>query len=176
MVFKVVGTYKSALTRQVSESVRIRGRGESVLNSRSEYDRCRIHRLTIEGNEIPKCAPQMGNGGEVPHNQGESEGEQYLLQKRRQKDKLVTGTGTHSSLTSGQKRGIVYDSGDTGKAPKRRKYVLVGVEWGTQPTQGLNCRTENNGEVGTKWSAGPLKKLNAYSRRNNDGDQSREKL
>ena len=47
MVFKVVGTFKSALSRQISEAVRIRGRGPLALNSKSEYDRCQIHRLTI---------------------------------------------------------------------------------------------------------------------------------
>ena len=48
-VFKVVQYHRSALSRQVGEAVRIRRReGEGgVLNSKSEYSRCRITRLTL---------------------------------------------------------------------------------------------------------------------------------
>ena len=53
MRFKIVGNYRTALTRQITEAVRIRNRGKSVLNSKGEYDRCRIHRLTIGTDERP---------------------------------------------------------------------------------------------------------------------------
>ena len=36
------------MTRQISESVRIELRGEGVLNSISEYSRCRLPRLVID--------------------------------------------------------------------------------------------------------------------------------
>ena len=49
--FKVVASFKDALTRQVSEAVRIELRGGGVLNSKSEYSRCRIPRLTIDQEE-----------------------------------------------------------------------------------------------------------------------------
>ena len=45
--FKVVASFRDALTRQVSEAVRIDCRGGGILNSRSEYSRCQIPRLTI---------------------------------------------------------------------------------------------------------------------------------
>ena len=38
--FKVIGSFQDALTRQVSEAVRIDLRGGGVLNSKSEYSRC----------------------------------------------------------------------------------------------------------------------------------------
>ena len=44
---KVVASFKDALTRQVSDSVRIDLRGENVLNSKTEYSRCSLPRLTI---------------------------------------------------------------------------------------------------------------------------------
>ena len=47
MVFKVVGTFRSALSRQINEAVKIKNRGILAVNSKGEYDRCRIHRLTI---------------------------------------------------------------------------------------------------------------------------------
>ena len=50
---KIVQYHTSALSRQLGEAVRIRRRGGqgSILNSKSEYDRCRIPRLTIEEKE-----------------------------------------------------------------------------------------------------------------------------
>ena len=46
-IVRAVKFYKSALTRQLGEAVRIRRRGGqgSILNSKSEFDRCRIPRL-----------------------------------------------------------------------------------------------------------------------------------
>ena len=48
---KVVGSYKDALSRQLSESVRIDMRGGGVLNSKSEYSRCRIPLLVVDMEE-----------------------------------------------------------------------------------------------------------------------------
>ena len=48
---KVIGKYQDAMTRQIAEAVRIDLRGENVLNSKSEYSRCRIPRLVIDQEE-----------------------------------------------------------------------------------------------------------------------------
>ena len=45
---KIVSSYRDPLTRQVSEAVRIELRGGNTLNSKTEYNRCRIPRLTID--------------------------------------------------------------------------------------------------------------------------------
>ena len=47
---RVVKHYKTPLSRQIGEAVRIRRRGGegSILNSKAEYSRCRIPRLVIE--------------------------------------------------------------------------------------------------------------------------------
>ena len=52
-ILRPVTFHKSALTRQVAEAVRIRRRrGEgSILNSRSEFNRCHIPRLQLEEQE-----------------------------------------------------------------------------------------------------------------------------
>ena len=44
---QVIGRYRDALSRQVGEAVRIDLRGEDVLNSKAEFNRCRLPRLTI---------------------------------------------------------------------------------------------------------------------------------
>ena len=50
---RAVKFYKSALSRQLVEAVRIRRRGGqgSILNSKSEYGLCRIPRLVLKENE-----------------------------------------------------------------------------------------------------------------------------
>ena len=48
---KVVGSFKDALSRQLSEAVRIELRGEGVINSKAEYSRSRIPRLKIDKEE-----------------------------------------------------------------------------------------------------------------------------
>ena len=45
---KIVASFRDALSRQLSEAVRIQLRGEGVLNSKSEYSRSKLPRLTIE--------------------------------------------------------------------------------------------------------------------------------
>jgi hypothetical protein len=52
--FKIVSSFKDALTRQVAESVRIDIRGQNVLNSRTEFSRCHLPRLTIDLEEWEK--------------------------------------------------------------------------------------------------------------------------
>ena len=49
-IMRSVKFYRSALARQVGEAVRIQRRGGagSILNSRAEFDRCRIPRLVVE--------------------------------------------------------------------------------------------------------------------------------
>ena len=175
MVFKLVGTYRSALTRQVSEAVRIRGRGSAVLNSKSEYDRCKIHRLTIEGEEFSKNVPMRGNESENLNSQDGTEGEQYLFQKRKQMDKKMGMTGTEvCRATMSQKRGInPDDGGDIGRASKKRKFVLVG-EWGTTTSKGLECKT---GDVTTRSEAPRYLKCTPWtSPLINNGGEENEKL
>jgi hypothetical protein len=46
--FKILASFQDPLTRQIAESVRIEGAGEDILNSRSEYSRCRVPRLRLD--------------------------------------------------------------------------------------------------------------------------------
>ena len=51
---KVVQSFQDALSRQIGEAVRIDMRSENVLNSKSEYNRCRLPRLTINQEDWQK--------------------------------------------------------------------------------------------------------------------------
>ena len=48
---KVIGSFRDALSRQLSEAVRIDLRGGGVLNSKTEYSRCRVPRLVVDMEE-----------------------------------------------------------------------------------------------------------------------------
>ena len=52
---RLVKVCQDALSRQVGESVRIDLRGGNVLNSKTEYSRCRLPRLTIDRDEWKKA-------------------------------------------------------------------------------------------------------------------------
>ena len=45
--FKMLSSFQDPLTRQLAESVRIEREGSQILNSRSEYSRCRVPRLML---------------------------------------------------------------------------------------------------------------------------------
>ena len=63
-IFKLVSYHRSSLNRQVREAVRIRRWGEGVvLNSKSEFNRCKLGRLTLEEEEksIISTAKKMEN-------------------------------------------------------------------------------------------------------------------
>ena len=48
---KIIASFQDALTRQISESVRIDMRGGGILNSKTEYSRFRLPRLVIDREE-----------------------------------------------------------------------------------------------------------------------------
>ena len=55
---KVVASFRDPLSRQLSEAIRIDLRGGNVLNSKSEYTRCKIPRLVINKEEWEKNAEE----------------------------------------------------------------------------------------------------------------------
>ena len=46
--FKIISSFSDPLTRQISEAVRIEQRGDLILNSKSEFNRCQVPRLKID--------------------------------------------------------------------------------------------------------------------------------
>ena len=86
-----MGSFRDPLTRQISESVRIDLRGENVLNSKTEYSRCRIPRLTID-KEVWKTAKKeeerlLGCEEDV-HKELEQEEYRILELGRREADRM----------------------------------------------------------------------------------------
>ena len=52
--FKVVSSFSNALTRQLSEAVRIEMRGKDILNSKAEFNRRKVPRLKMDGGKRKK--------------------------------------------------------------------------------------------------------------------------
>ena len=141
---EVVGSFQDALTRQVAEAVRIDLRGENVLNSKSEYTRCRIPRLVIDQAEWSKHKlnekAELEKGVEpvdiVTVENGETivevREEEITLEKQERRNKF-------------QKRKVV-DACDK-PASKRRKFDKM-TDWGTEE-ESLN--TEVGQGMITNW-------------------------
>ena len=83
---KVVGYHSTALSRQVGEAVRIGRRGaDSLLNSKSEFNRCSIVRLTLEKEENKTKEDQQG---ESMDGATEDMWEGRMLQKREESNRF----------------------------------------------------------------------------------------
>ena len=151
---KVVGNHMTALSRHVGEAVRIMRRG-MVLNSKSEFSRCKISRLSLE--QLDRDEEQGGFGKGL----GEEltkDWTTHLLEKRDGVDR-----------DSRQKLGRVQSSisikriGEDQVAPRRvkkRRYELLGEEWGTI---GNECGLSTSGLEGVKVL--PIKHPNDMSRK-----------
>ena len=139
MIFKVVGTFRSALSRQINEAVRMKNRGTLALNSKGEYNRCKIHRLTV-GEEMNQTG-WIEQGEQVPDGKI---GEKLMMDRRVKMDKKSRrDMDGNVSVTQPRKRN---NMGEIGRPSKKRKYVLVGPEWGTQAkkNQGLDCKVDES--------------------------------
>ena len=139
MIFKVIGTFRSALSRQIFEAVRMKDRGIHALNSKGEFDRCKIHRLTV--GEDKKTTSWVEDNPQGIGNTG-AEGEEYLMSRRIEKDRNSRrDLKGNVSVTNQKKRNMVGE--ESTRPPKKRKFVLVGPDWGNSDKpkdQGLDCR------------------------------------
>ena len=124
--------YKTALGRQVGEAVRIRRRGEEkLLNSKAEFNRCKITRLSLPQKEkedhptktTPPALPNCPEEDDIEKEQNTGEdtgGLQTLLEDRDYKDRTSrTATEWQLSPTQQVKRK------DTGPQQGRQKLAKL---------------------------------------------------
>jgi hypothetical protein len=113
---KVVKYYRNALSKQVGEAIRIQRRG-LTLNSKGEYNRCHITRLTLGDEEL-----DIDKGETVIEDNVDR-----LLEHRDRRDKLDRANLGRPGKTRGNKRKEA--DVETGRR-KRRKFDLVEDSWG----------------------------------------------
>ena len=128
LTMRVVGSHPSALSRQISGEVR--GGLGSILNSKSEYNRCHIARLRLEEEEEQEKREQEMNKDEEQIG-AQSDGEQ-LKTKRRDKERRKMAVGSRISETGSRKRADQEEEG-VARRQKRRKYNLLREAWGKTP-------------------------------------------
>ena len=123
-IMRAVHYPRSALERQLGEAVRIRRRGGegSILNSRSEYNRCYVPRLRLEKKEEwEERARELERMDESKSRALDGEEEDWSKAKVRKK--------TLGELHSKQSKRAPEEEGPR-KTGKRRKYELLGEDWG----------------------------------------------
>ena len=117
---KVVGSFRDALSRQLSEAVRIELRGDGVINSKAEYSRSRIPRLKIDKEEWKL---QEDN-----RSKDEAAKEKISLDQAAEGERALLEGGAAWDISSkgGAKKRKPLDSK---RKPKKRKLELL-VGWG----------------------------------------------
>ena len=138
---RVVGSFKSALGRQVSEAIRIRRRGGlgNILNSKSEYNRCHIARLRVEDEKEEEEREQ-----ETRREQEQidtllvKEQEDWKRAKTRNRDEerretlnRIKKKRTGYEGARNQKR---IKEGSKEAPSKRRRFALIEEDWGELQT------------------------------------------
>ena len=145
--FRVIRSFKDAMTRQISEAVRIELRGEGVLNSKSEYSRCRLPRLVIDHDGWKKSKQEekknleSGQGEEQKGNPGEDCWEEWassLLEDESDLERMRRKTGSRESKRKAE---------DYNKPAKRKKMEKL-MDWGAEGS----LEEEDNGI--RKWLLG----------------------
>ena len=111
-----VDSFRDALTRQISESVRIDLRGENVLNSKTEYSRCCLPRLTIDKEAWTTARKKQEEMVDVA-----AGAEEHDLQK----DQDAVAAGQLDTVREARKR----KSGAGGRKSKKRKLDPL-QDWG----------------------------------------------
>ena len=149
---RVVGRFKSCLTRQVSEAVRIRRWGEgTVLNSKSEFNRCKLGRLTL-GEEEKKAisSTKKNHQAAAPVCQEEEETdtwERSKAQEKRIEEVRSTIDLERGIAKSAQKKRTEHqeDGLESKKRARKLRFEVLG-DWGEEGGRD----TIENSQVQTK--------------------------
>ena len=119
--FRVAKTYRDALSRQVGEAVRIDLR-QSVLNSKSEYTRCKLPRLVIDESCFEEREKDIKK---LEESCQQAEEERRVLEEQIKQIEVKKRGRLSSSLDQDQQEG----------RQKKRKYRLLPESWGEKKTE-----------------------------------------
>ena len=125
--FRIIRSFQDPLTRQLAEAVRIERHGDGILNSKSEFNRCRVPRLKIDQEEWGMKLKEGEKDGKGMDDTLEREAEDSLGIKTPNKRK-------HGDLPKGR------------KAKKLRFAKLEG--WGEGPSTGDDDHEQEDVESG----------------------------
>ena len=133
-VMRMVKSYRTALSRQIGEAVRImeRGGAGSILNSKSEFDRCRIPRLVMEEEDEEQIEKEqeedlMNTRAAIEQQAKEWGAEAY---DRRKEDDWKNWKMKTTSESQNQKRTNDDDTKTPGRRRKKRRFETLPEGWG----------------------------------------------
>ena len=142
-MFKIVAAPRTALSRQIREAVRIRRRGGagSILNSRSEFNRCYIPRLVVEEEEEEaKKLRLQREEQELDELTKRLELEDMTWEERKRIEQTIAKKKRRrESDTQGEEDRQV---GERRKSKKLR-FSRIGEEWGAKTVGNLEVVEEN---------------------------------
>ena len=156
---RVVDTFKTALSRQIAEAVRIRRRGGagSILNSKAEFNRCRIPRLVVEEQDTKQQEEEEEKEqeelGELLNNNMEDWDSQKTAAREQEDKEMRSKLGKIKNKSIGNKREQEDHAGATRKRRKKLKYAKEQEDWGEQITSEDNPAIEDNPPI---WELPPL--------------------
>ena len=134
--------HRTALSRQLGEAVRIRRRGGagSILNSKSEYDRCKIPRLILEETDEEQISKEEEQRMKERMEQLDTEEQAWGDRKRGARNKeqksIAKELGTIGSRTNATKRD---KEEQKGARSKKFKHQIIREDWGReQPMERKN--------------------------------------
>ena len=134
-IMKMISSHKSALSRQISEAVRIRRRGGEgqILNSKGEFNCSQIPRLTLEKEEDEgvrareRAAQQENKSRELDHWLNDWE-LRKSSSREQERIKLANTLGRLGSTTSAKREQT--EGADNKKRSKKLKYSRITENWG----------------------------------------------
>ena len=122
--FRIVASFQDSLTRQIAESVRIDRRQGGVLNSKTEYSRCKLPRLMVDVEEWKKQRDIMMEVEQVR--------DKRIVDKLREDENLLLNTGNGTQ----KRRSEEFNDGQHGTKRVRKKLRLEPLtEWGENPVE-----------------------------------------
>jgi hypothetical protein len=133
--FSMIKSFQDPLSRQLSEAVRIELRGENILNSRSEFNRCRVPRLRINQEEWGLRRAVDKQTGATVGMASIQEEEKATQEAKEAEESLADGSPIKRKKGNPQ----------NGRKEKRRKLDKL-VGWGEGPSQqedGQHSRTSS---------------------------------
>ena len=130
---KVVGFYRSALSRQTAEAVRIRRRGGegAVLNSKAEFNRCYLPRLRLaDEKEVVEMEQAEEQENNVVLEELKEKNNNWINKKTQSRSK-----GSRSEISRSKATKKPREQAGGARPSKRRKFELIGGGWGEKTTE-----------------------------------------
>ena len=161
---RLVKSFKSSLTRQVSEAVRMKRWGEEVvLNSKSEFNRCILGRLTI-GEEEKSIISSKGEKNHAALSDTDKEGveedetekstklweRKKTDQKRIQEVKSMIDLERGISRTPQRKRESNEEEQSCKKRGRKLKYELLSDTWGEEESMNKDDQAKSKDDLWVK--------------------------